>query len=286
MELLCPNCQKKLTVPEQYAGQIMRCPLCQGTFNVPSMPSAAAAGSTEPFGFFAPPMKSETAGVGTEAASAAPTLPPISSETPSAASSAPHGPAAGAPPATPSSGYSRVCVMKFNPQLVQWLPLGLVLGFLLTFFPWISEQGLKGAIVSPSRNAWSIAFGKNIEGPLGKIEVPAHGLLIIFLLLAIVAALLAIASLLITLKVIPDVPALKIILPLRSLIVGGVAGLGWLCLSLQYVIWLLADGMVPINFLGVLAWWIYTIAVAGALIEFWLEMRGPEKALPRMSMEW
>ncbi len=32
MNLLCPNCQKPLTVPEQYAGQPIRCPLCSGTF--------------------------------------------------------------------------------------------------------------------------------------------------------------------------------------------------------------------------------------------------------------
>ena len=38
MNLLCPNCQKPLTVPEQYAGQPMRCPLCAGTFTVPALP--------------------------------------------------------------------------------------------------------------------------------------------------------------------------------------------------------------------------------------------------------
>ncbi len=42
MNLLCPNCQKMLTVPEQYAGQMMKCPLCAGTFTVPGLPAAAA----------------------------------------------------------------------------------------------------------------------------------------------------------------------------------------------------------------------------------------------------
>ena len=36
MNLLCPNCQKMLQVPEQYAGQLMKCPLCSGTFTVPA----------------------------------------------------------------------------------------------------------------------------------------------------------------------------------------------------------------------------------------------------------
>src|SRR5437773_12166780 len=38
MELLCPNCQQKLTVPEQYAGPLTKSPLCGGTFNTPALP--------------------------------------------------------------------------------------------------------------------------------------------------------------------------------------------------------------------------------------------------------
>jgi hypothetical protein len=273
MELLCPNCQKKLTVPEQYAGQLMRCPLCQGTFTVPAVPSTAAAEAAEPIGFFTPPAKPETSGISAESpAAAAPTLPPISSETPSAATGAASPSAASAPPSTPAAGYSRVCTMKFNPQVVQWLPLGLVLAFFLTFFPWI---GATVGSVSISINAWGLGFGDS-----------KSVLFIFFDLLTVFAALLAIASLLFTLKMIPDVPALKPFLPLRSLLVGGVAGLAWFCLTLQYVILLLGHGSVPINIWGVLTWWIYTIATAGAFIEFWLEKRGPSKPAPRMSMEW
>src|SRR5438034_1070971 len=38
MELLCPSCQKKLTIPDQYAGQLMKCPLCTQTFTAPALP--------------------------------------------------------------------------------------------------------------------------------------------------------------------------------------------------------------------------------------------------------
>ena len=278
MELLCPNCQKKLTVPEQYAGQIMRCPLCQGTFNVPAMPSTVAAEGAEPVGFYTPPPKPETYGVAPEAA--APTLPPISSETPSAASSA--APAAGASPSTPSAGYSRICAMKFNPQVVQWLPLGLVLAFILTFFPWIFGQTISvGGLStsSPSFNAWDIGFGEKTT------QFESHPLVALFDVLIIIAALLSIASLVVGLKVLPDVPALKPIIPLRTLIVGGAGGLAWLFLTLQCVIWLFGRP-VSLQLFGVLAWWVCTISVAGALIEFWLEKRGPGKPVPRMSMEW
>jgi hypothetical protein len=52
MNLLCPNCQKMLTVPEQYAGQLMKCPLCSGTFTVPALPGAPPV---EPAPAFASP---------------------------------------------------------------------------------------------------------------------------------------------------------------------------------------------------------------------------------------
>src|SRR2546430_2271606 len=38
MNLLCPNCGKMLTVPDQYAGQMMKCRLCSGPFTVPALP--------------------------------------------------------------------------------------------------------------------------------------------------------------------------------------------------------------------------------------------------------
>jgi hypothetical protein len=37
MELLCPSCQRKLTIPEQYAGQQMKCPLCNNMFTAPAL---------------------------------------------------------------------------------------------------------------------------------------------------------------------------------------------------------------------------------------------------------
>ena len=43
MNLLCPNCQKMLTVPDQYAGQTMKCPLCGANFTVPVLPSGTAS---------------------------------------------------------------------------------------------------------------------------------------------------------------------------------------------------------------------------------------------------
>jgi hypothetical protein len=45
MNLLCPLCQKMVSVPEQYAGQLTKCPLCGGTFTVPAPPAGASSAS-------------------------------------------------------------------------------------------------------------------------------------------------------------------------------------------------------------------------------------------------
>src|SRR5262249_35975184 len=146
----------------------------------------------------------------------------------------------------------------------------------LTFFPWVSGISITVAGTSlgtPSFNAWNIGFGD-----------AKHALVILYDLLIIVAALLAIASLLFTLKLIPDVPAIKPFLPMRSLIVGAIGGLAWLLLTLQSVIWLFSGDMkIPFNFWGWLAWEITGIAAIGAFLEYWLEKRGSGKLWPRMS---
>src|SRR5437899_1233357 len=47
MKLLCPNCQREITVPDQFAGQQMRCPICTQVFTAPALPSAEPIGPAE-----------------------------------------------------------------------------------------------------------------------------------------------------------------------------------------------------------------------------------------------
>src|SRR5260370_29510960 len=48
MNLLCPNCQKMLSVAERYAVQLMKCPLCETPYTVPALPTMPAASSALP----------------------------------------------------------------------------------------------------------------------------------------------------------------------------------------------------------------------------------------------
>lgn len=180
MNLLCPNCQKMLTVPEQYAGQLMKCPLCSGTFTVPAL-SVATVAAPEP----SPPP-------------AAPT-PPATQEPPqnvySLRDDGQTAPAPATPPAAPtpqavtpepsprsipalapetsvtttpavSEGYRSVRTLWFSPRVLPYIaPVCLLLVFFLTFANWLEIS--PGGLPMITANAWGAAFG------YGRVDDPA-----------------------------------------------------------------------------------------------------------------
>jgi hypothetical protein len=208
MNLLCPNCQKMLTVPEQYAGQLMKCPLCAGTFTVPALPGAP---NLEP-----PP----------------PPLPPTGPATVEPMPSAPAGAEPGAaaaglgtvPTPTPTGDYTKTCAMYFSPRVLPWVVAGsVVLIFILQFFPWVGVY--PGGVPAVTQNAWGAAFGSFEPDPDMKEAVDlissekerpgASVLAIFYLLLFIPALLLTIGALLLGMGVIPVPAALQNLMPWR-----------------------------------------------------------------------
>jgi hypothetical protein len=169
MNLLCPNCQKMLTVPEEYAGQLMKCPLCNGTFTVPALPTSAAAPSPVPAG---PPPGPAPAGPDvyglrhepepTPPASfrpdgvTAPAPPPPSSAATTKVPPPP--PPAPSPSAAPPEGYTRNPTVWLSPRVLRWVPaVSLVLVFILLFFSWVGLY--PGGVPGVTQSAWGAAFG-------------------------------------------------------------------------------------------------------------------------------
>jgi hypothetical protein len=146
MNLLCPNCQKMLTVPEQYAGQLMKCPLCAGTFTVPGLPSSTPA---------APPPSSPTYPVQSETPPSPVTGSPPASGAPAPSSTAPASAVTGTPPAPSPPGGPITFSIWFKPEVVQWIaPGALILVFILMLFvPWV------GVYVGGQPVAWQYAWG-------------------------------------------------------------------------------------------------------------------------------
>jgi len=155
MNLLCPNCQKMLTVPEQYAGQLMKCPLCSGTFTVPGLPAAPPAAALPP--------PAETYGVHPETPpspsasplTASPPTPPLTST----ASTAPPSTITGTPPPPRPPGAPMTFSIWFKPEVVRWVAPGaliLCLIFML-FFPWLGVY--PGGQAAAWQYAWQIPLG-------------------------------------------------------------------------------------------------------------------------------
>ena len=49
MNLVCPHCRRRLQVPDRFAGQIMACGCCSGSFQVPAaLPPEVPGGSARP----------------------------------------------------------------------------------------------------------------------------------------------------------------------------------------------------------------------------------------------
>jgi hypothetical protein len=181
MNLLCPNCGKMLTVPEQYAGQLMKCPLCSGTFTVPALPPG---GTLEPAPAFAAQPQTPAApdpyqlqpqspapGTAEPAFSTAPPPPPPPSQ-----QQVTGGPTLTQPVSQPGSpgDYRNGITMRANEEVLKWVvPAMLVLIFFLQFFPWIGVY--VGNVPIATQGAWGAAVGATTE-PDSDLEKFAPGL--------------------------------------------------------------------------------------------------------------
>jgi hypothetical protein len=311
MNLLCPNCQKLLQVPDQFAGQLMKCPLCTGTFTVPVLPSAP------------------------------PPPPPVpASPGPPPAPSAPEERFTEAPP--PPAGYGHVRTLTLNRTLVSLVaPLALLVIFILLFFPWV--QLSPGGDTVAGQSGWQVAVGSmDVDNDTFREWVKAFrenrpeaafnteslspdwhwstGLpILLFLLVYFVAAAVAVLSLAMTFTAVNLPAGLADFVPFRSLLLAGLGVLAWTALLLQGLVGFeleskakeVALSLVPqlpqdatdsekrvANFrytqnlamFGVhtTCWfrgtlWLLVLAIAGALLDFWLTQRGG-RPLPRLQL--
>ena len=239
MEFLCPSCQKMLTVPDQYAGTKMKCPLCSAAFTAPSLPSHAST-PTGP-GPFPPP---------SPPAPSVPLPPPMSSDRTT-------------PPSLPTGEYRRRVGLSLNPRVIQWIaPAALVLVFLLQlFFSWVGMY--PGGHPVAAQGAWTSAFGyyssaidplwqklpevnhavpavtlqeKRDDGKLYDVWPEWNPLMVLYLLLFLAALVVVVVVALlplITLKLPPIVDQLK---PWRWPIAAAVALVPFLVLTLQLLL--------------------------------------------------
>jgi hypothetical protein len=275
MNLLCPNCWKMLTVPEQYAGQLMKCPLCSGTFTVPALPPSGGgldapappqpafspAGTSDPYQL---PPQVPGSGAPEPAFHAAPPEPPAPPPPPPPQSG---GPIMQPPPPRPATqgDYHHHVLVPANEKILQWVtPAALLLVFILQFFPWIGVYA--GSVPLTTQGAWGAAFGSfsRPKKTLGdeffsalrrtdeelatrnkskddsdKVRDPRPGvslLLLFYVLFFIPSLLITVAVAILPFLKIPFPPQVQQIMPWRWAIVAGLNAVLLLFLGLQILL--------------------------------------------------
>jgi hypothetical protein len=276
-----------LTAADQFAGQVMKCPHCGNTFTAPALPKAPTPST-------APAATPATAGEASPSAGAPPREDIfLSSPATSTASaeSAPSGtagprPTTDQPPpvsplpvsAGPQAGYRRTYTIWISPRVVPWVaPVCLVVVFMFTFFSWLNTRipglGVRGD------SAWTIAFGQG------------NALLIVYLLLLVLALLVAPASVILPRLSITLPPAVQQIMPWRSGIVTGAILLAFLFLFLQLLKGFSEEAGEMAAFDVYRTAWLklavslHLLAAVAAGLEFWLVLRRT-RPLPRIDVSW
>jgi len=201
MRLLCPYCQKPITVADSEAGKTVNCPECREQFAAPQL-------------FTPPPTPYEAPGRPAWAPS-----PPPMPETHREPADRPEPMESRDLPELPTpdrelSGYRKMYSIPMRADVIRWIPPGaMTLVFLLTLFPWNGMY--PGGTSAYTQSAWQCLFGAFSSDPVAErlmqftpiLEERVHSnlWLLPYLLLLIPALALAWAG--------PIVEVLKVKLP-------------------------------------------------------------------------
>jgi hypothetical protein len=266
MDLFCPHCSRRVTVPDSSAGQATSCPLCAKQFMTPSLaPPPTAPPPPAP----SLPTTEETYGMGPPPPAPPPvmqTAPPPVKPTP-----APEPP----PPPMPPGDYTRTYVCQLKENLLAFVPTAcLVVIFFLTFFSW----HYAGPGPNQALPFWTLA----INTELGQGQFLAYMILMFF-----PCGPLVIAALLFDIGVIPRQPQFAPIMTWKNLIVGVFLTFAFLMLCIDYTIQHFAAAGNPIALPEKLAIRLHFLAVVASFLMFWLQWRKlSNKPLPKCEFRW
>lgn len=148
MRVICPHCQKSVTLPDSVADQATPCPACSQMFTAPVLLTAPETPPIEPPK--AEPAKPETYGV-----APAPERPTIA---PPTASPVPAGEVKSMAPRPAAESAPGAVRFTLSKTAMIWLgPVGLVVFFVLTWFNWVGAY--PGGRALYTQTAWQAMRG-------------------------------------------------------------------------------------------------------------------------------
>ncbi|HEY7327510.1 MAG TPA: hypothetical protein VH592_07720 [Gemmataceae bacterium] len=323
MNLLCPNCQKQVTISDDFAGQLMNCPLCGGLFTVPGLPGAAQLPPP------APVQGTDVYSIRPEPSPPPPPPPQISTVLPPS----PEPAAPQTPSLKPSLGlqdYQMTLAASLSPGVLPWIaPACLILVFFLQFFPW---DGLyPGGEPAVTGNAWYAAFGAySVDGDLKnyvlftedeKYQPGVSVLTIFYLLLFFPSLIITVGSVVILMVPVKLPPQVNNLLPWRWGIVAAVNLVLFLFLALQLLLGFSLDSRYRewvdketkldaksnpttqarkesdvkrgelLERLQHTVWLrlvvlLHLIAIVSSALMFWMDRRGTHRPRPKLELKW
>jgi hypothetical protein len=274
MDLFCPHCSRRVTVPDGNAGQVTSCPLCAKQFMTPSLAPPPTAPPPPP----APslPQTVDTYGMG-----APPPAPAEVQET----APPPKKPAAAPepPPPLPPGEYTRSYVLQLKGSWLTFVPTAcLVVIFFLTFFSWHYTGPIIPPPPTPAQPAQALPFWT-----LAISTEHGQGQFLAYMILMFPCGLLAVAAMLFDMGVIPAQPQLAPIMTWKNLIVGVFLTFAFLMLCIDYLIQHFAVAGNPIALPEKLAIRLHFLAVLASFLMFWLQWRKlSNKPLPKCEFRW
>jgi hypothetical protein len=262
MDLFCPHCTRRVSIPDDKAGQVLSCPLCAKQFMAPAL--APPPAPIPP----APPRDAYTVG-------AAPS--PSPSATPAAPPSQPE-PVAPPPPPLPPGDYTRSFSFVLNDRWLAFVPavcMGLI--FVLSFFTW-HQAAPSLEPPNPAMMMWELGWS---AAPFGQGPYLAYSIFLLPCLGLTVVALVFHKGWLFT------PPQLAPVMTLKNLLVGLLLGLAFLMLCIDYADAHFRAVNNPLALALKIAVRLHFLAVIASFLLFWLDWRKKSNLpLPKVECRW
>jgi hypothetical protein len=277
MDLFCPHCSRRVTVPDDKAGKVMSCPLCTKQFMAPSLPPPPVAPKPPPPVSSAP---AESYGVSAGPAPL-PGIEPAAGPKPASPPSQPApAPASGPPPPPPPPGdYSRSFVLYLNDTWLAFVPSGCVLLIIvLSIFIWHSpiadvDQPSKSV---PALSLWGLSFNEKGQGQF-----------LAYFILMLPTWLLTFLALPFDKGWIQAPPPLALLMGVKNLLIGLLLGIGFLLLGYDYLDGNLFQKSNPIAWPMKVAIRLQFLAVVASFLIFWMHWRKTSNLpLPKCEFRW
>lgn len=283
MDLVCPSCQKRLTIEDRFAGMVVKCPVCSAMLQAPVIPSRisvaapAVSAPATPEPIPTPPAAAAMPDM-TLPLPAAPQLtalnPILDAVPPIAISSIPPPPASTAGAAAPvrPGEYAHRFRRHLRPDVLVWFPPSCLAAlFFLSFFNWHYREMIFGF------NLWELAFTSN-----GYAVYTLYTVVLVFFAIPLTGVVFALEMAWIPL---PD--GLRPYWPWRFPVVGGAVGLPFLFLLGDYVSCHFQVFGNPAAIALKLAFRVHLLAVVCCALQIWLERRKVMNLpLPRIDVKW